>query len=290
MEKNSKEAKELFETLSKNSQQFSSRGRQGLKRKCVYEVNRNNGVQTQMATLEGKLDMLVKVMTTHNISPVQQIAQVEVCAICSHSDHTTETCPMFSFTDQEQANYVGHNNYPPKNNPYSNIYNAEWQTHPNFSWSNTKNVQNPQGQQRNFQQGNNYQAPPQAVQPNLEPKKNDLKDALLEFLTEQQQTNAQTSQAIQRLETQVGQLAKELSERKRGKFPMESHCEQIINHIKRERELQSQLVANPSGYYVEDWSSSYHELAITTLRSEEVVKNHKEEGKEEQIEVTHDLH
>jgi hypothetical protein len=42
---------------------------------------------------------------------------------------------------------------------------------------------------------------------------------------------------------------------------MEARVEQIINHIKREREeeLQSQLVGNPSGYYVEDWSSSYHE-------------------------------
>lgn len=199
---------------------------------------------------------------------------------------------MFSFTDQEQTNYVGQNNYPLKNNPYSNTYNAGWQNHPNFSWSNTKNVQSPQGQQRNFQQRNNYQAPPQAVQPNLEPKKNDLEDALLEFLTEQQQTNAQTSQVIQRLETQVGQLAKELSERKRGEFTIEADCEQIINHLKRERieVLQSQLVANPSGHYMEDWSSSYHEQAITTLRSEEVVENHKEEGNEEQIEVTHDLH
>jgi hypothetical protein len=94
------------------------------------------------------------------------------------------------------------------------------------------------------------------------------------------------------LETQVGQLAKELSERKRGEFPMEAHCEQITNHIKREREeeLQSQLVVNPSGYYLEDWSSSYHEQAITTFRSEEVVENYKEEGKEEQIEVTQDPH
>jgi len=56
-------------------------------------------------------------------------------------------------------------------------------------------------------------------------------------------------------------LAKELSERKMGEFPMEADCEQIINHLKREseEELQSQLVANPNGYYVEDWSSSYHE-------------------------------
>jgi hypothetical protein len=39
--------------------------------------------------------------------PIQQIAQIEVCAICSQFDHTTETCPMSSSTDQEQANYVG---------------------------------------------------------------------------------------------------------------------------------------------------------------------------------------
>jgi hypothetical protein len=137
---------------------------------------------------------------------------------------------MSSSTDQEQANYVGQNNYPPKNNPYSNTYNAGWRNHPNFSWSNNQNVHNPQGQQRNFQQGNNYQAPPQAVQRNPEPKKNDLESSLLQFMTAQQQSNTQTSQAIQkleattsqaiqRLETQVGQLAKEQSERKKGRIP-----------------------------------------------------------------------
>jgi hypothetical protein len=93
-----------------------------------------------MATVERKLDMLVKSMTTHHISPIQQIAQVEVCAICSHSDHTIETCPMSSFIDQEQAKYVGQNNYPPKNNPYSNTYDAGWRNYPNFSWSNNQNV------------------------------------------------------------------------------------------------------------------------------------------------------
>jgi hypothetical protein len=54
---------------------------------------------------------------------------------------------MFSFTDQEQANYVSQNNYPPKNNPYSNTYNAGGRNYPNFSWSNNQNVQNPQRQQ-----------------------------------------------------------------------------------------------------------------------------------------------
>ena len=44
MEKNSEEAIELFETFSENSQQFSSRGRQGVKSKGMYEVNMNGGV------------------------------------------------------------------------------------------------------------------------------------------------------------------------------------------------------------------------------------------------------
>jgi hypothetical protein len=67
MEKSSEEAVELFETLSEN---FSSRGRQRLKGKGVYEVNINNGVQNLMATMERKLDMLVKAMTFQQISPV----------------------------------------------------------------------------------------------------------------------------------------------------------------------------------------------------------------------------
>jgi hypothetical protein len=113
---------------------------------------------------------------------------------------------MCSLTYQEQANYVGQNNYPPKNNPYSNTYNAGWQNHPNLSWSNNQNVQNPQGQHKNFHQKNNYQAPPQVDQLNPKPKKNDLEDVLLKFLTAQQQTNTQASQAIYRLDAQVGQM------------------------------------------------------------------------------------
>lgn len=75
--------------------QQSNFSRQGLKEKGIYEVNDNNGVQNQMATMERKLDMLIKAMTTHNISPIQHIAQLEVCAICSHFYHTTKNCPCF---------------------------------------------------------------------------------------------------------------------------------------------------------------------------------------------------
>ena len=133
MEKSSEEAMELFETLNEHSQQFSSRGRQRIKSKGMYKVNLNGGSPNQMNIVERKLDMIVEAMTTQNILPSQQAAQLQVCAICSHFDHTTETFPLYSSTDQEQANYVRQSNYPPKNNPYSNTYNPRWRNHSNFS-------------------------------------------------------------------------------------------------------------------------------------------------------------
>ena len=125
---------ELFEQSSDHSQQFHSRERQGVKSKGMYEVNMIGGSSNQMATVDKKLDMIVKAMALQNISPSQQAASLQVCAICSQFDHTTDTCPLYSSVDQEQANYVGQ--YPSKNNPYFNTYNPGWQNHPKFSWSN----------------------------------------------------------------------------------------------------------------------------------------------------------
>jgi hypothetical protein len=43
MEKRSEEAMKFFETLSEHTKQFSSKGRQGVKNKGMYEVNLNGG-------------------------------------------------------------------------------------------------------------------------------------------------------------------------------------------------------------------------------------------------------
>ena len=107
---------------------------------------------------------------------------------------------------------MGQNNYPPKNNPYSNTYIPGWRTHPNFSWSSNPNALNHQGQQRNSQQ---------AAQPVQESKKSDLESLVMQvamqqqqmlmtqeqfmakekqFQTEQRQSTAKYKQAIQRLE------------------------------------------------------------------------------------------
>ena len=62
MEKSSEEAMELFEQLSDHSQQFSSKGRQEVKSKGMYEVNLNGESPNQIATVEQRLDMIVKAM------------------------------------------------------------------------------------------------------------------------------------------------------------------------------------------------------------------------------------
>ena len=136
----------------------------------------NGGSPNQMATMDIKLDMTVKAMALQNISPSQQVAPLQVCTICSQFDHTTDTCPLYSSADQEQANYVGQ--YPSKNNPYSNTYNPGWRNHPNFSWSNNQNALNLQRQQRNSQQ---------AAQPVQESKKSDLESIVRKLATQQQQ-------------------------------------------------------------------------------------------------------
>ena len=62
MEKSSEKAMELFEQLSDPSQEFHSRGIQGVNSKGMYEVNLNGGFSNQMATVDRKLDMIVKAM------------------------------------------------------------------------------------------------------------------------------------------------------------------------------------------------------------------------------------
>ena len=89
-----------------------------------------------------------------------------------------------------------------------------------------------------------------------------------------QSTLQANSQAIAKLEMQMGQLATSLSEREKGKFP-------------------NQPIANPKGQF-DIGASSHHEQAkaITTLRSGKTIDNHIDDPKiieiHEEEGVTHD--
>ena len=73
----------------------------------MYKVNPNGGSPNQLATMYKKLDMTVKAMTFQNISPSQQAAPLQVCVVCSQFDHTTETCPLYSFAGSRASKLCG---------------------------------------------------------------------------------------------------------------------------------------------------------------------------------------
>jgi len=78
------------------------------------------------------------------------------------------------------------------------------------------------------------------------------------------------SQAIAKLEVQMGQMANTHNKREGGKLP-------------------SQPVANPRGHYIVEDSQHQQVQAITTLRSGRRVDNHVQEKVDEQTEIPQNL-
>nr|GLL46149.1 uncharacterized protein LOC109178859 [Ipomoea trifida] len=142
----------------------------------------------------------------------------------------------------EEANYMGSNmgRQPPRNDPFSHTYNPGWRNHPNFSWRDQGNArlmgppgfqqQGPSGSQH--QQYRPFQQPPAPQQPQFpaQEKKPQLEEMFMQYMASQDtmikkldakiDKVAQSSQtSIHNLEVQVGQLAKLVAEKDRGKFP-----------------------------------------------------------------------
>ncbi|KAM1169537.1 hypothetical protein ACFX13_032021 [Malus domestica] len=68
----------MFEKLSENSQQFSTRGKSTTRRQGVYEINTNDGVHAEMVTMNTKIDMLVKTMSSMSSLSGKQASRTEI--------------------------------------------------------------------------------------------------------------------------------------------------------------------------------------------------------------------
>ncbi|XP_050157487.1 uncharacterized protein LOC126631387 [Malus sylvestris] len=222
-----------------------------------------------MPSMNKNIEALIKTLSPQSS---QQALKSNVRAIYSENDHATNICPITSFSDKEQVNFVGQEGYSSKHNPYSNIYNPGWRDHPNFNYANQRNVLNPS-------QGNTQL---QGTAPGFSKlKKSSLEDSITALAQSQlafqqstqvfqQQTQAaiQTTQAsLQKLEIQMGQLASTVNEREKGKFP-------------------SQPIANPKGVYEISSSSNHHPShekvkSITTLKSGTQMDNKVQMAKED---------
>ena len=195
-----------------NSYQWHNpRSSQG--KKSLYQVDSTTSLVAQVEALTTRLNKLSK-------------AQVNTVTTDFNNSQDGQTPPL----EVEQVDFVNANRQ--QNNPYGNTYNPGWRNHRNFSWRDGVNAQPPGfGQQQrppqNFQQ--RYQGQYQGSKPNGPP----LEELLAKFITESesrykqydekirmQEADLNTQKAsLQTIETQVGQMAKSLSERPQGKLP-----------------------------------------------------------------------
>jgi hypothetical protein len=203
------------------------------------------------------------------------------CALAStinlyNTMHQAQNCPsMTVFSEMEQVNAF--NNFQKQSSgPYSESYNPGWRNHPNFSWKQNQptnqggapQAQNhyPSGFPPTYQNhgcsaqlaSSSYQAPTQATASSTQ----SLEETMREFMkmTGQSISDVKNStmvntQAISKLEIQVGKLANHLGERDKGKLP-------------------SQPVNNPKACTIGNSSTQEHAHAIVTLRSGRRVDNH----------------
>lgn len=272
------EAYSFLEELSESSQQwdFSSRkdSPSQSKKGGIYELKEDIETKRQLDNLSKKLEALTLRLSSPSVNQIHN----DVCSVCASPMHTAQTCPStvgYPECFADQANAI--NNYGKQfGSPLSETYTPAWRNHPNFSWKQNQPTTNVSGQpsQSHAQTPPGFRPPPQSYlgqphnnQPYFNPppmpssnmqfaqppqQKSSLDDSLRAFM----QT---TTQAIAKLETQMGQLASHLGEREKGKFP-------------------SQPIVNPKGQFaITDSSGPSHEQehvqSITTLRSGKRVDN-----------------
>jgi hypothetical protein len=253
------------------------------------------------------------------------------CSYCNSHYHHVRNCPTAGQFSNYYYEHMNRPFSRPRNEYYCDSYNPAWSNQSNFSWQAQDHGRYaPQGHELHHQSysqfndqsySSQYQATPQQQYQAAPPPRYDsnfedrmlqmmgkIRDKLNVTVDKMTQTIKSCSESIVKIETYEEEPSPIywLPQQYQAEPPpqknfnveesiakIEAHLEKSINHPNREDgELQGQPVANPNEHYMVD-ESTYPEQAITTLRSEEVVKNHveerKEEKKEEQIEASQDL-
>src|ERR1044072_6518448 len=190
------------------------------------------------------------------------------CVTCG-SPYCGEYCSETHTEDQENA--LGQ----VRNDPFSNSSNPGWRTHPNFAWKNRD-----QGNNNNAGQGGNgfqrqypnqrFQGQGFRQQPNQEQgsgSKKSLEEMFERFMTRTENISKKQEAAIKNLETQVGQLAKQMSERPSGTFPSDTQIPRTEN---------ASVITTRSGKVLNEVPNKVEKEVIT----EKVVLNNQEEKNE----------
>ncbi|KAK2370199.1 hypothetical protein QL285_083268 [Trifolium repens] len=195
--KDEDEVRQLVENMCLN--EYRSKSERDPKKKGMIEVSTNTALLAQIELLNKQL--AAKSISEANVSQVQDVR----CDFCQ-GPHANGMCSAEANADE--ANYAG--GYQ-KNNPFSGTYNPGWKDHPNLSWGN---------------QGNSFQGNSQTQQPR---KPSPLEETLNKFM-QMTQTNFEGMKAsqelaqknneasIKNLETQIGQLSRQVATTQNGGF------------------------------------------------------------------------
>ncbi|XP_052197378.1 uncharacterized protein LOC127804544 [Diospyros lotus] len=195
--KSAGELHDLFETMSEQFVMWPDRS-SNRRAVGVHEVDMNT-------LMLAKIDALSKQMENLKYSPSVNMVQgsLPVCVTCG-ANHLSSECPLtvrdHSLTEQAAyaQNFPRQQNFQrPQNNPYSPTYNPGWRNHPNFSYGNNQGIQNPPKQGTPHEEKGGWEA----------------------AISKLQERSEQTDAAIKNIETQIGQLAKILTERQQGTWP-----------------------------------------------------------------------
>lgn len=113
----------LLAQLTSNNYQWSFEWARPKPMVWVMELNQMNNFESQLTTINKKLDRL-------RVNSIQSNVVYETCA----RDHTMAKCSLGESLNLEQAANVGNHNQ--QNNSNSNTYKSSWRNHANFLWSN----------------------------------------------------------------------------------------------------------------------------------------------------------
>jgi hypothetical protein len=238
-------AYKALEKIANNSQHWDftscrDKSSRTPKKVGILETKGENELAQRMDAIVQRLDALSvgKSVNAANTFPV------ECCSICASPMHQAQSCPsMTVYTEMEQVNAF--NNFQkPSSGPYSETYNPGWRNHPNFSWKQNQPITNPGGAphaQNHYPPGffapyqnhgrsappasSSYQAPTQAPAsstPSLEETMREFMKMTGQSISDVRQSTMVNTQAIAKLEVQMGQLANHLGERDKGKLPSQA--------------------------------------------------------------------
>ncbi|KAI4346011.1 hypothetical protein L6164_013094 [Bauhinia variegata] len=230
--KTPEQAWDLLEMMANND--YQRQGERAVVKKGIMEVDTLNALLAQNKIMTQQLANLSKKVEGLNICAVS-IPSIS-CDFCGDK-HSSGECPgnMFGESSQEQVNYLG-NPPRPQNDPFSNTYNPGWRNHPNFSWGNQGNQGAPQRPPFTYQAPQQFYSPNVHSQPQPSEKIASLENAMEKLITLtttfiQKTTNfmdetrsgfRNQEASIWNLEAQVGQIARQLTERPQGSLPSDT--------------------------------------------------------------------